>query len=328
MTITAATATVSSGTTGGSIASAAAQAGNVSNLIGSVSNAVNVVSTLRSFSLPTAGETAGNLYAAVAAFTDLEGANEWRVRLSIPTWPSFRTSPVLKPLIDAGAMIFPYTPDITSTSTAKYQPLNLAHTNFNFQAYHNSEPGTIQITAPMFVEDQTQGLYWIAALHYLRSLTKMFTGLDPLAGNPPPIVYLNGYGQYVFSNVPVAVTSFQLQLSKDCDYISVPVVASAAGIAEGLADAAGGILGALGSAIPGVPGIQSGQAAAGVVGQVAALAGLFGAGGGVAGGVARVPTKSTFTVTLQPMYSRNSAQKFSLDRFVEGGYLNTQPGYI
>ena len=306
--------------------------GAVSGVVGAASGVGGLGAALRAFDLPRAGEIVGDVYAAVAAFNTLEGDNEWRVRLSLPSWPSFRTSVVLKPLKDAGGMIFPYTPEILTSNVAKYQPLNLAHTNYNYQAYQHSEPGTITITAPMNVEDETQGLYWIAALHYLRSLTKMFMGFDPKAGNPPPIVRLNGYGQYMFSNVPVVVTNFQTTFAKDCDYIGVNVVGSAAGVAQGLADAVGDIAGALGGAIPGVAPITSGPFGiadiASGVGQVAALAGLFGLGGSVAGGTTHVPTKSTFTVTLQPMYSRNAAQKFSLDRFVEGGYLNSGTGFI
>ena len=121
-------------------------------------------------------------------------------------------------------------------------------------------------------------------------------------------------------------------MENKCDYISVPVVGSAAGIAEGLADA----VAATANAVAGVFGTQSTvvsaagavAGAAGLVGQAASLAGLFGAGGSISGGTAHVPTKSTFTVVLQPMYSRNSARNFSLDRFVEGGYLNGSFGWI
>jgi hypothetical protein len=312
-------------------ASANKVATGLGGLAGAVGNVSQLGSALRSFDLPRAGEIAGDLYAAVAGFTDLEGDNEWRVRLSLPTWPSFRTSPVLKPLVDAGGMIFPYTPEVQVTSLAKYTAMNLVHTNYNFQAYQHSEPGPITITAPMYVEDQSQGLYWIAAIHYLRALTKMFVGNDPKAGNPPPIVYLNGYGNYVLNNIPVAVTNFNTILNKDCDYISVPVVGSAAGALQGTADAIGGLADAFGS-LAGIAGISQSpfsatSGLAGGVGQVAALGALFGIGGDTPGGNTYVPTKSSFSITLQPMYSRNSAQKFSLDRFVTGGYLNTGPGY-
>ena len=227
----------------------------------------------------------------------------------------------------------PYTPEINIASGAKYTDVQTTHTNYTFRAFQNSDPGEITISAPMNVEDATQGLYWIAAVHYLRSLTKMFTGSDPKAGNPPPIVFLNGYGNYVFKNVPCVVTSFSTTLGKECDYIGVNVVGSAAGQVQGVADAIGGISssigGALGGSIPGLSGITSTVSnLAGGVGNVAGLLGSFGIGGTTSGGVSHVPTKSNFTVKLKPIYSRNSARTFSLDRFVQGGYLNNSFGYI
>jgi hypothetical protein len=58
------------------------------------------------------------------------------------------------------------------------------------------------------------------------------------------------------------------------------------------------------------------------------MANSLGFGGSMGGGTAYVPTKSTFTVNLTPMYSRTSARKFSLDNFVAGGYLNNSFGYV
>jgi hypothetical protein len=312
------------------VATAAGAVNTASNMVAAVSGASNLASALRSIDLPSAGEIAGDLYVAAAAFANDPAANDWRVRLSLPTWPSFQTSPVLAPLKDAGGLIFPYTPTISMASSATYTTVNTVHTNYTFRAFQTSDPGAITITAPMNVEDATQGLYWIAAVHYLRSLTKMFTGNDPKAGNPPPIVMLNGYGNYVFKNVPVVVTNFTTSLDDKCDYIGVPVVGSAAGIIEGVADQtaalASTIGGVFGGGIAGVTDVVS--EVAGGVGQVAAIGALFGAGGSTSGGTSYVPTKSSFTVTLQPVYSRQSARNFSLDRFVEGGYLNNPFGYI
>jgi hypothetical protein len=325
MAITGASATTNISTASNLITSGTAAIGGLSSIASSVSNAGSLGSAVRmaTTDLPSAGELLGDVYMALAK-VDLAGADEWRVRLSIPTWPSFRKSPLLQPLLDAGGMIFPYTPEITTTSTAKYQALNLTHTNANYQIYQHSEPGPIQIVAPMNVEDQTQGAYWIAAEHFLRSLTKMFNGIDPLAGNPPPIVLLDGYGEYVFSAIPVAVTSFSLTLPKDCDYITVPVRANALAIAEGTVDAIGGLASTIGNAFPGNSTVTAGTSAvasiAGTVSTALSLAALAGVGGKDTL-LSRVPTKSTFTVTLQPMYSRQSQVKFSLDRFVEGGYL-------
>jgi hypothetical protein len=313
----------------GAAAGAVNIASNLSSAISAGYAGGNVMSAIRSIDLPAAGEAIGDITSAIASFGGDANSNDWRVRLSLPTWPSFRNSPVLSPLKDAGGLIFPYTPQITMTSKANYTTIPVTHQNHTFRAFQNSEHGEISITAPMNVEDPTQGLYWIAAVHYLRSLTKMFTGTDPKAGNPPPIVMLNGYGNYVFKNVPVVVTTFTTSLDAASDYIGVNVVGSAAGAAAGVADAIGGLAGSLGGAIPGISGItDTVSSLAGGIGQVASLAGSFGIGGTTSGGVTHVPTKSSFTVSLQPMYSRNSMRNFSLDRFVQGGYINNSFGYI
>ena len=303
------------------------------NISSAVTTAFNgdpggVMSAIRSVNLPAAGEAVGDIMSAVASFGGDANPNDWRVRLSLANWASFKGSPVLKPLKEAGGLIFPYTPTINIASSASYSAVPTTHTNYTFQAFKNSDPGTITIAAPMNVEDPTQGLYWIAAVHYLRSLTKMFAGSDPKAGNPPPVVFLNGYGNYVFKNVPVVVTSFSTSLDANCDYIGVNVVGSAAGAVEGVAGAVGGLADTLGGALGGSAITDAVSSIAGGIGQVAGLAGSLGLGGSVSGGVSHVPTKSTFSVTLQPVYSRNSARNFSLDRFVGGGYLNNSFGYI
>jgi hypothetical protein len=298
-------------------------------------NSQNLASFLRSSSLPTAGEAIGDLFSAVAAFGGDADPNDWRVRLSLPLWPSFRTSPVLRPLQDAGGLIFPYTPKITMKSSATYSAQQGIHTNYPYRVYKNSTPGTIEITAPMNVEDPTQALYWIAAVHYLRSLTKMFTGSDPKAGNPPPIVYLNGYGQYVFRNIPVVATQFSCNLENDCDYIGVNVVGSMAGAIADIADSLGGLTDTIGGLVGGVPELRSLASntsgisnALGAVSSVANLAGTFGLGGSTPAGFAYVPTKSSISLTLEATYSRNSSRTFSLDRFVTGGYVSGIFGYI
>lgn len=295
-----------------------------------------LASAVRAINLPAAGEAVGDIVSAVAAFGGDANANDWRVRLSLANWPSFTSSPVLKPLKDAGGLIFPYTPKISIHGVANYTSMAPIHSDYAFHAYKNSDPGKITITAPMFVEDPTQGLYWIAMVHYLRSLTKMFAGNDPKAGNPPPIVFLNAYGNYVFKNVPVVVTDMRVELDNTCDYIGVNVVGSAAGAVEGVADSISGLASGLGGVANNIFGDDSTagnilggiSAIAGGVGQVASLAGTFGLGGTISGGVSHVPTKSSFSVTLQPVYSRDSARKFSLDQFVQGGYLNNSFGYI
>ena len=294
-----------------------------------VASADNFGTALRTMNIPLMGEAVGDIMGAFASFEGDQYPNDWRVRLSIANWTSFRSSPVLKPLIDAGGLIFPYTPTINISSNSTYTGITTTHTNYTHQAFARSDPGSIKINAPMYVEDAGQALYWIAAVHYLRSLTKMFSGNDMKAGNPPPIVQLNGYGNYVFKNVPVVITNFTCSLSNDCDYIGVEVVGSMAGQLEGLTDSISGVSNALGSSfsvLSPVTNVVSGLS--NTAGQIAGVMGAFGVGGTVSGGVTHVPTKSTLDINLQPVYSRTSSRKFSLDRFVTGGYLDNPIGYI
>jgi len=313
----------------GSIGSSVNTAQNLKAALSSSYSSGGVLSAIRSVNIPAAGEAVGDLMSAVSSFGGDANSDDWRVRLSLANWITFKSSPVLAPLKEAGGLIFPYTPQITISNSATYSTIQTVHTNYTFRSYRNSDPGQIQIIAPMNVEDSTQALYWIAALHYLRSLTKMFTGNDPKAGNPPPIIYLNGYGNYVFKNIPVVVTKIDVQLNAECDYIGCNVVGSLAGEIAGIADSLGSLSDTLGGAVSGLSGLSNTiSEGLGVVGQTAGVLGSLGIGGTTNDGVTHVPTRSTFTVQLQPVYSRDSARKFSLDRFVSGGYLNNSVGYV
>ena len=106
----------------------------------------------------------------------------------------------------------------------------------------------------------------------------MFFGNDAMAGNPPPIVYLNGYGQYYLPNVPCVVTSFSHTMPDSVDYMDIPE-----------------------------PGLTYNPNFTNPVLNST-----------------RLPTTSTLTLTLQPVYSRLAqSQKFSLNDFARGALINT-----
>lgn len=330
-----------------SVIGAASGALNVaSNLAGALNNLSNpaaLISKLRSINLPAGGMPgmAGKL--AQATFGGADTSNDWRVRLSIPT--AFTSSPVLQPLIQAGnALIFPYTPSIQISSSASYEDQAITHQNYTYTFYQNSRVDQFTISGAFHVEDGAQALYWLAAVHFLRSATKMFTGDGDLQGNPPPILKLNGYGDYVFKNVPVIVKAFQVELPADVNYINTSVSAAAAfgsgssagpltnlsnvsTLASGLAGVAGalgankiasslGKVGAIGGAVAGVANLITGASAV-----------LNGGGGFASQGNSWVPVKSNLTVTLQPIFSRENMKQFSLQKFVNGDYVKSG-GYV
>lgn len=180
-------------------------------------------------------------------------------------------------------VVFPYTPQVTVQHTATYSPQKLTHANYANYFYDNSEVQAINITADFTVQNVNEGQYLLATIYFFRSITKMFFGTDPNAGNPPPIVYLNGYGEYYLPNVPCVVTSFSHTMPADCDYMDIPE--------------------------PGVTNL-------GYNPQFT----------NYRLNSTRLPTTSSVTISLQPVYSRLAqSQGFSLNDFSAGALINA-PG--
>ena len=110
------------------------------------------------------------------------------------------------------------------THSAHYNPIEPVHTNYPYYAYQNSRVESMTITGEFLVENSLEAEYWLAAVHYLRAVTKSAYGGDfgtIEQGSPPPVVKLNGYGDFMFKNLPVIITQFNVELSPNCDYISV-----------------------------------------------------------------------------------------------------------
>lgn len=151
-------------------------------------------------------------------------STDWRVRLSLPNGPGWADSPILAPLVETNnSMIFPYTPNVYITHTASYNQLAPTHSNYPFPIYTNSMVDSFTIQGEFTVENSKEAEYWIAAMHYLKSVTKMSYGESSNRGAPPPIVKLNGYGDYVFNNVPVVIQTFNTTLPPDVDYIKADI---------------------------------------------------------------------------------------------------------
>lgn len=169
--------------------------------------------------LPGAAPSAGTgfVQANWGSQTDLD----WRVRLSVPQ--NYKSSAMLTPLLETNGFMWPYTPQIILEHSANYNSLHPTHSNYPFPAYQNSQVGSMTIIGDFFVENEIEGRYWVAATHYLRSITKMAYGATSNQGSPPPVVKLNGYGDYVFKDVPVVVQQFTVELPNDVDYIQVGV---------------------------------------------------------------------------------------------------------
>ena len=246
----------------------------IQNFIGDVGQAVD---SLRSYagafssrqtSVPRDGL---NQFKTTTAATVATAANDWRVRIEVPT--PYRSSPVLAPLMETNnSMVFPFTPTIMLNHTADYSQLDPVHTNYPFPIYEKSYVNDIMISGDFFVETPDDAAYWVATVHFLRSITKMYYGQTSNAGAPPPLCRLYGYGEYVFNSVPVVVSNFTMDMPADVDYIKTTV-----------------------------PGASA---------------------------ESWVPVKSVAQVTLKPTYSRDTVRQFSMDNFINGGYILDDKGFI
>jgi hypothetical protein len=217
------------------------------------------------------------------------------VKLTLPQASDLRTtfftSELMKPLREIGGIVFPLTPSIILQHQASYNPLALTHSNYPFYAYQNSEVSSFTVVGDFPVQNSDDARNWIATLHFLRSVTKMFFGSGANQGNPPPILKFNGYGDHVFKNVPVVATNFSVELTSQVDYISTTQGSQSR--REATEQVSGAERVALGLSDP----------------QTTAP-------------TSWAPTMSIFTMQLQPVYSRETIKNFNMRDFVNGTLNN------
>ena len=149
---------------------------------------------------------------------------DWRVRLRLAPLANYlykaeTPGPLLQPLKDTDGVVFPYTPQITTAYRADYSDYKLTHSNYRGFFYQSSYMEDIQITATFTAQDTFEANYLLAVITFFKSLTKMFYGQDAQRGAPPPMVFLQGLGQYQFNLNPCVVSQFNYVLPNDVDYI-------------------------------------------------------------------------------------------------------------
>ncbi len=166
------------------------------------------------------------------------GFKDRRVRISAkPTakqivyGPNDRSN-IMHPMHHTGGLLFPYTPTINDTATVNYEHYDPIHTNQPFAAFKSVAAKDITIIGTFTAMNQDEAVYCLAAIHFLRTVSKMYFGLgsdgsafsasgQQLRGTPPPILLLNGYGTAIFHNIPVIVTTYNIEFPQDVDYVQV-----------------------------------------------------------------------------------------------------------
>lgn len=157
-----------------------------------------------------------------------QGGKDHRVRLKVPT--TYLVGQAAGPnstLVKSQGIIFPYTPSIGQEYTATYNSVPITHSNYAQYFYKNSSVGTISLSAKFTVQNDYEAEVFFSVVHLLRALTKMRYGDDDNAGSPPPVCRLFAYGDAIMNNVPVAISSFKLELPDNVDYFTTKSQSSA-----------------------------------------------------------------------------------------------------
>ena len=251
------------------------------------------------------------------------GNGDWRVRLSLAPYSDYLYNAtgagILAPLTATNGVIFPYTPNISTTYSADYEKYNLIHSNYRGLFYKSSSVGDVQIRGTFTAQDTREAAYMLAVIHFFRSVTKMFYGQDAERGTPPPLVYLSGYGDQQFSSHPCVVGSFNYSLPNEVDYIrtngpnnfgpnmsnrQTPTATSPGGANfAGAIRLANALLNK--GAIPQLPAANALRSAVNNTNECT-----------------YVPTKMEIDITLIPVQTRSQVSKqFSLKEFANGNLL-------
>jgi hypothetical protein len=136
-------------------------------------------------------------------------------------------SGILAPLIVTNGVLFPYSPNISFSQDVDYSLVGggLVHTNQDYNAYQRTPSVKLTIEGNFTIQNQYEGLYMLAVIHFFRTVSKMYFGQaaanSGTAGLPPPILILNGYGTYMFNNLPCILTGHSWNYSPEVDTIDI-----------------------------------------------------------------------------------------------------------
>jgi hypothetical protein len=148
--------------------------------------------------------------------------DDHRVRIMVP--PKYITglnNSSRNEIKNNGGILFPYTPTISYEAKAEYAEMKPLHSNFVTNFYQRSNVGSISIAGKFSVENADEAGIYLATSHLLMSLTKMRFGKDSDSGAPPPVCRLFANGVGMLYNVPVAISSYRIELPDSVDYFTI-----------------------------------------------------------------------------------------------------------
>ncbi len=249
---------------------------------------------------------------------------DWRVRLQLGTQADYLYKDaepgILAPLYDTDGVIFPYMPTIETSYAANYDKFDLTHSNYRGYFYKGSNVNDINLRATFTAQDTQEANYLLAVIHFFRSVTKMFYGQDAYRGAPPPLVFLNGLGNYQFNEHPCFVSNFSYSLPNDVDYIRAQAPNNYGNLfskRERTGSTSGGLLGSVATRL-----LRAGLNTVNPTMPNVPTPGMIQSNVTNINDATYVPTKMEINITLLPTNTRAQvSQQFSLKAFANGNLL-------
>lgn len=151
---------------------------------------------------------------------------------------------ILFPLRQTNGLMFPYTPTVSISQDTTYSTADLEHSIYDILSYSKSSSASINVQGKFTVQNQREGEYLLAVIHFLRTVSKTYFGKsdanvfrdvadqtedatvrklreDGKAGLPPPVLIFSGYGEMMFSNVRVVVKNYSFSLDENADMVPI-----------------------------------------------------------------------------------------------------------
>lgn len=176
--------------------------------------------------------------------------NDHRVRISAfagqddEIYGSLDRTNLLYPLRATGGLMFPYTPTISISQDTTYNSADLEQTNYDILSFQKSSSASLSVVGNFTFQNQREGEYMMAAIHFLRSSTKSYFGKrdadrfqdlanqqedqgiakvreDGKAGLPPPVLLFSGYGDMMFNNIRVVIRGYSFNLDDSVDMVPI-----------------------------------------------------------------------------------------------------------
>lgn len=132
---------------------------------------------------------------------------------------------ILSPLIDTNGVLFTYTPTIQFSQDVDWKTVEITHSNYDSAAYSRTPSVNLTVSGKFAVETHAEGRYLLAVLHFFRVVSKMHFGSveanTNMAGMPPPVLLLKGYGDYMFNDLRVVVKSHNYTVDDSVNLVQV-----------------------------------------------------------------------------------------------------------